>query len=157
MFEDDPLLALIGDDGNPQYLNPTFGNGVYSTRSRQYPLKYVEASVFLGRASLLQKIGMFDKSFAWAMCEDADLSLAMQSLGCRIAWLPIPHEHWRSSTFNMLLPQVRSSIQEHNRARLYAKWGNCMSTGAVGRYTLIDLWSDGIGDVFVPCRIFSPS
>ena len=147
-FEADPELALIGDDGNPQYLNPTFGNGVFPDGAKKYPLRYAEASVLLGRATLLQKIGMFDESFAWAMCEDADLSLAVQSLGYRIGWMRMPHEHLRSATFKRLSPQVKSSIEERNRARLFAKWSNAMSSGVVGRHTLLDLWSDGAGDVF---------
>jgi Glycosyltransferase family 9 (heptosyltransferase) len=146
MFDNDSRLALIGDDTNPQFLNPTFGNGVFP--GRKYPLKYAEASVLLGRASLLQTVGMFDETFTWAMSEDSDLSLAVQSLGYRIAWISMPHEHWRSTSFNKLPHPVRSSIQEHNRARLFAKWGRTISNGVLGKHVLIDLWSDGVGDVF---------
>jgi GT2 family glycosyltransferase len=146
MLGNDEKLILIGDTSNPQFINPTFGNGVFP--GRKYPLKYAEASVLLGRASLLQSIGMFDESFTWAMCEDSDLSLAVQSLGYRIGWIPMPHEHWRSSSFNQLPTAVRSSINERNRARFFAKWGRAVSDGAVGRHVLIDLWSIGAGDVF---------
>jgi GT2 family glycosyltransferase len=146
MFENDEKLILVGDTSNPQFLNPMFGNGVFPGRT--YPLKYAEASVLVGRASRLQSIGMFDESFTWAMCEDADLSLAAQSLGYRIAWIPMPHEHWRSTSFNQLPSAVRSSINERNRAHLFAKWGRAISDGTIGRHVLIDLWSDGAGDVF---------
>ncbi len=146
MFENDSRLALIGDETNPQFLNPTYGNGVFP--GRKYPLKYVEASVLLGRASLLNDIGMFDETIAWAMSEDSDLSLAVQSLGYKIAWISMPHEHWRSTSFNRLPHTVRYAIQERNRARFFAKWGRAISDGAIGRHTLIDLWSDGVGDVF---------
>ena len=82
------------------------------------------------------------------MGEDADLSLRAQQHGYKLAWLPIPHQHWRSTSFNSLPGSVRSSILEHNRARLFSSWRHAFATGRVGRFVVYDLWSDGLGDVF---------
>ncbi len=148
MLEKDRRKALVADAGSPQHLSPFFGNGSFPGQHHLRTLKYGEASILLVRSAVFAELGMFDPKIDWAMCEDADLSLKAQQHGYRLAWLPIPHQHWRSTSFNSLPGSVRSSILEHNRATLFATWRHTLTTGSVGRFVVYDLWSDGIGDIF---------
>jgi hypothetical protein len=111
-------------------------------------LKYAEASVLLVDGKVFETLGMFDERLQWAMCEDADLSLRAQQLGYGLHWLEMPHQHWRSTSINSLPTTVRSSILEHNRARLFASWSQTLATGRIGQLEVFDLCSDGLGDVF---------
>jgi len=111
-------------------------------------LQYVEASVMLARGAAFERLGMFNDQMIWAMCEDTDLSFHAQSLGYRIGWIPIPHQHWRSTSFNSLPSEVKTSILEHNRATLISLWRNSISSGKIGQYEILDIWSAGMGDVF---------
>ncbi len=148
LLERDRRTALIADAGSPQDLSPFFGNGSFPAPHHLRTLKYAEASILLARSTIIEEIGLFDPAFDWAMGEDADLSLRAQQHGYKLAWLPIPHQHWRSTSFNSLPGSVRSSILEHNRARLFSTWRHAFATGRVGRFVVYDLWSDGLGDVF---------
>jgi hypothetical protein len=151
-FDIDDNLALVGETANPQAISPFFGNGTFPSEQREHSLRYAEASVLIVRGSAFESVGMFDETFEWAMCEDADLSFKIQQRGYRIDWIPMPHEHWRSTSFNALPSYARYSILEHNRARLFAKWGQSLAAGVVGKVDVFDLYSDGIGDVF--CSLF---
>ena len=148
MLERDRRVALIADSGSPQDLSPFFGNGTFPGEHHLRTLKYAEASILLARSDIISEIGLFDPRLDWAMGEDADLSLRAQQHGYKLAWLPIPHQHWRSTSFNALPGSVRSSILEHNRATLFATWRHVLASGRVGRFVVYDLWSDGLGDVF---------
>ncbi len=148
MLGRDPELAVVAAEENPRYINPLFGNGVLPGAFHLQGLTYGEASVLLCRRSALAVAGGFHADYAWAMCEDADLSLRLQQLGFSIGYLSIPHQHWRSTTFNSLPGQVKSSILEHNRAALFANWRDSFAAGRVGRHDVLDVWSDGMGDVF---------
>jgi hypothetical protein len=151
-FDDDPTLALIADEETPRYINPYFGNGMYASLSRDLPLHYAEASVLIARSSAFAQVGMFDEAIEWAMSEDSDLSFKIQQIGLKIDWMSFPHQHWRSSSVNALPSFAKSSILEHNRARLFAKWGEALRSGKVGKCDVFDIFSDGIGDVF--CALF---
>jgi len=148
LLERDPRTALVADSGSPQHLAPFFGNGCFPGQHRLRTLSYAEASILLARSAIFAEVGMFAAKIDWAMTEDADLSLRVQQHGYRLAWLPIPHQHWRSTSFNALPGPVRSSILEHNRATLFATWQRTLTTGQVGRFVVHDLWSDGTGDIF---------
>lgn len=143
----DLSLALIGDISNPSSLNPIFANGAFPQDNRTYSLRYAEASILLANSSAFVSIGMFDETITWAMGEDSDLSFKAQQSGYKIDWLEIPHRHFRSTSFNSLPPYQKSSILEHNRARLFAKWGTSFETGKIGKFEVFDLYSDGLGDM----------
>jgi GT2 family glycosyltransferase len=147
MLRRDPAMAAIAAEENPRFINPLFGNGVLPGAFHLQSLTYGEGSILLCRRSALEAAGFFHADFAWAMCEDADLSLRLQQLGYSIGFIAMPHQHARSSTFNTLPGQVRSSILEHNRAALFANWRDSLAAGRIGRFEVYDLWSDGMGDV----------
>jgi GT2 family glycosyltransferase len=146
-LEDDPKLACVAGEENPKNLSPIFGNGLLPGAAHLHALPYGEASILLCRHAALERVGFFHADYAWAMCEDADLSLRLQQAGYRIAYISMPHQHWRSTSFNSLPGPVKSSILEHNRAALFANWRDSFATGEVGRFEVFDLWSDGLGDV----------
>ncbi len=148
LLEKEPCTACVGASESPQFLSPMFGNGLVEAPLGLETLKYAEASVLLFNSDIFRRIGMFDELLQWAMCEDADLSLRSQQLGYQLRWICIPHQHWRSSTFDELPVVVKSSILEHNRAILFASWGRSFATGRIGRNEVFDIWSDGMGDVF---------
>jgi GT2 family glycosyltransferase len=147
-FITDPKLALLGAIENPRLLNPFFANGVWAQGNRLYPLSYAEASVMLARGAAFEAIGMFDEGLEWAMLDDSDLSLKAQQMGWRVDWMSMPHQHWRSTSFNALPFYAKSAIQEHNRAYFFAKWGQALANGKVGSFEVLDVYSDGIGDAF---------
>ncbi|WFU12348.1 hypothetical protein QA646_20780 (plasmid) [Rhizobium sp. CB3090] len=140
-------LALLGDISNPSSINPSFANGTFPDDHRSHSLRYAEASILLAKGALFEAIGMFDESITWAMGEDSDLSFKAQQMGYAIDWMPIPHRHFRSTSFNSLPPYQKSSILEHNRARLFAKWGASLESGVIGKFEIFDLYSDGLGDM----------
>jgi hypothetical protein len=148
MLREDAGLACIGAEENPNRINPLFGNGVLPENFAAGRIAYTEASILLFARRAYDMAGGFNPDYAWAMCEDADLSLRVQQLGFAIAHMPIPHQHWRSTSFNALPSQVKSSILEHNRAAFFANWGDAFSAGTPARWEVFDLWSDGLGDVF---------
>jgi GT2 family glycosyltransferase len=147
MLQRDPSMAAIAAEENPRFINPLFGNGLLPGSFHLQGLSYGEASILLCQRAALVAAGLFHSDFAWAMCEDADLSLRLQQLGYSIGTIAMPHQHWRSTSFNSLPGQVKSSILEHNRAALFANWRESFATGRVGRFEVYDLWSDGMGDV----------
>jgi GT2 family glycosyltransferase len=148
MLGRDPAMAAVAAEENPRYINPLFGNGLLPGAFHLQGLTYGEASILVCRRSALEAAGGFHSDFAWAMCEDADLSLRLQQMGFTIGYIAMPHQHWRSTSFNSLPGQVRSSILEHNRAALFANWRESFASGRIGRYEVLDIWSDGMGDVF---------
>jgi len=147
MLEADNMLAAVAAEESPRYINPLFGNGVLPGSFHVQGLTYGEGSILLCRRSTLEAAGGFHADYAWAMCEDADLSLRFQQLGYSVGFIAMPHQHWRSTSFNSLPGPVKSSILEHNRAALFANWRDSFAAGRVGRYEVFDLWSDGMGDV----------
>ena len=147
MMDDDPSVACVACEENPRHVNPLFGNGQLPGSFHLHGLTYGEASVLACRRTAFDAAGGFHEDYAWAMCEDADLSLRFQQLGYRIAFLDMPHQHWRSTSFNSLPGPVKSSILEHNRAALFANWRESFASGQVGRIEIFDVWSDGLGDV----------
>jgi hypothetical protein len=147
-FDGAPNLAQLADPSNPRLINPFFANGMFPDKARNHPLHYAEASVLLMRGAAFDAVGMFDERIEWAMGEDADLSLRMQQQGYAIDWLPMPHQHWRSTSFNSLPSYAKMSVKEHNRARLFARWDHALAIGSVGRKEVFDLHSDGLGDIF---------
>jgi GT2 family glycosyltransferase len=144
----DERTVCIGAAENPKHINPCFGNGLLPGSFHTLTMPYAEASVLLFDRAAFDALGGFSADFRWAMCEDSDLSLRVQQQGWRVAHMPMPHQHWRSTSFNALPGQVKSSILEHNRAALFANWRESLATGRVGRFEIYDVWSDGIGDVF---------
>jgi GT2 family glycosyltransferase len=148
MLRRDPALAVVAAEENPRYISPFFGNGLLPGAFHLQALTYGEASILLCRRSALEAAGGFHADYAWAMCEDADLSFRLQQLGYSVGFIAMPHQHWRSSSFNSLPTQVKSSILEHNRAALFANWRDSFALGRIGRFEVFDLWSDGTGDVF---------
>jgi len=147
MLRREPSMAAVAAEENPRFVNPLFGNGVMPGSFHLQALSYGEGSILLCQRSALEAAGMFHADFAWAMCEDADLSLRLQQLGYSIGFIAMPHQHARSTSFNSLPGQVKSSILEHNRAALFANWRDSFAAGRVGRFEVFDLWSDGMGDV----------
>jgi hypothetical protein len=143
----DALTVCVAAVENPKYINPMFGNGVLPGSSTAHNIMYAEASILLFDRRAFDVLGGFGTDFRWAMCEDSDLSLRVQQHGWRMAHISMPHEHWRSTSFNGLPGAVKSSILEHNRAALFANWRDTLTAGRVGRFEVFDLWSDGIGDV----------
>lgn len=143
----DERLAMIGDVSNPNGINPFFGNGTFPDQHRSFTLRYAEASILLVKGSAFEAIGMFDETITWAMGEDSDMSFKAQQLGYYIDWMPMPHRHFRSTSFNSLPQYQKSSVLEHNRARVLAKWGNSFETGSPGKFELLDVFSDGLGDM----------
>ena len=148
LMHQEPDLALVGSEENPRSVSPFFGNGHFPHAGRVDTLRYVEASVMIARGTAFEQVGMFNDQIPWVVCEDADLSFRAQSLGYRIGWIPIPHDHQRSTSINSLPSEVKASILEHNRATLISLWRNSISTGKIGQYEILDVWSAGVGDVF---------
>jgi GT2 family glycosyltransferase len=148
LLDTDARTVCVGADENPKHINPFFGNGLLPGAFHLMTLQYAEASVLLFNRAAFDRLGGFSADYRWAMCEDSDLSLRVQQNGLRIAHLSMPHEHWRSTSFNSLPGTVKSSILEHNRAALFANWGETLTAGRIGRFEVFDIWSDGIGDVF---------
>jgi GT2 family glycosyltransferase len=147
ILQDDPQTVCVAATENPKYINPMFGNGVLPGSATVPNIMYAEASILLFDRRSFDVLGGFGADFRWAMCEDSDLSLRVQQHGWRMAHISMPHEHWRSTSFNGLPGAVKSSILEHNRAALFANWRETLTAGRVGRFEVFDLWSDGIGDV----------
>lgn len=148
MMGADSSLALVGAKQNPSSVTSLFANGVHPNAGQLWPLRYAEASILIARSTHFASVGHFDSGYEWAMCEDSDLSFRIQAHGYKIAWIDIPHEHFRSTSFNVLPSQTKSAILEHNRSVLLSRWNQAFATGIIGRYHVYDLWSDGIGDVF---------
>ena len=122
---------------NPKYINPVFGNGVLPGAACPQNLTYAEASILLFRRRAYDALGGFSADFRWAMCEDSDLSLRVQQHGWRLAHISMPHQHWRSTSFNGLPGAIKSSILEHNRAALFANWRESLTTGRIGRFEVL--------------------
>jgi GT2 family glycosyltransferase len=147
LLREEPGIACVGADENPKSISPWFGNGLLPDAFAPGKLGYAEASVLLIRRRAFDEAGGFSPDYAWAMCEDADLSFKLQQIGYRIAHVSIPHQHWRSTSFNALPGTVKSSILEHNRAAMFANWNTSLANGTPGQTEVFDLWSDGLGDV----------
>jgi GT2 family glycosyltransferase len=143
----DAATVCVAAAENPKYINPMFGNGVLPGSATVHNILYAEASILLFERRAFDVLGGFGADFRWAMCEDSDLSLRVQQHGWRMAHISMPHEHWRSTSFNGLPGAIKSSILEHNRAALFANWRDSLAAGRVGRFEVFDLWSDGLGDV----------
>lgn len=143
----EPRVVCVGAIENPKHINPMFGNGVLPGGPTAQNILYAEASILLFDRQAFDVLGGFSADFRWAMCEDSDLSLRVQQHGWRVAHISMPHEHWRSTSFNSLPGAIKSSILEHNRAALFANWRDTLASGRVGRFEVFDLWSDGLGDV----------
>jgi tetratricopeptide (TPR) repeat protein len=143
-------VGAVGAANNPRSITP-YSNGAWDREWHHWPLRYIEGSIVLLRASVFAEAGKFDPAYEWALCEDADLSFRIQAIGYRLEWIEIPHEHRRASSFNTLPSQVKGAILEHNRSVLFSRWNTSIGMKYIGRYQIYDLWSDGIGDVFVSC------
>jgi tetratricopeptide (TPR) repeat protein len=158
IFESKPKIGAIGARDSPNSVTPFFANGVVERRGMHWPLRYAEASILLVRAKVFDEIGQFDNAYEWAMCEDSDLSFRIQAHGYDLEWIEILHQHWRSSSFNILPSSIKSAILEHNRSVLFSKWNVALTENKIGRVQIYDLWSEGIGDVFcalLHLRIFT--
>ncbi len=147
ILQQDAQTVCVAATENPKYINPVFGNGVLPGAACPQNLTYAEASILLFRRRAYDALGGFSADFRWAMCEDSDLSLRVQQHGWRLAHISMPHQHWRSTSFNGLPGAIKSSILEHNRAALFANWRESLTTGRIGRFEVYDVWSDGLGDV----------
>lgn len=148
IFDSSPKVGAIGASQNPTSITPFFGNGVHEKRDATWALRYAEASILAIRSTVFAEVGQFDDDYPWAMFEDADLSFRLQAHGHDLAWIDIPHQHWRSSSVNILPSQAKYSILEHNRSVLFSKWNIALRENHIGRLEIYDVWSDGIGDVF---------
>jgi GT2 family glycosyltransferase len=144
-------VGAVGAANSPDSITPSYASGTYAWQSHHWPLRYIEGSIALLRASVFAEVGKFDPAYEWGLCEDSDLSFRIQALGYRLEWIDIPHEHQRGSSFNVLPSQMRGAILEHNRSVLFSKWNTAIDTSRIGRFQIYDLWSDGIGDVFISC------
>jgi len=148
IFDNRPNVGAIGAINSPHSVTPFLGNGVFERHRDRWPLRYAEASILLVRAKIFAEIGRFDEAYAWAYCEDSDLSFRIQAHGYDLEWLEIPHEHWRASSFNILPETMKSSIVEYNRSVLFSKWNTSLAKNKIGKYQIFDLWSEGLGDIF---------
>lgn len=151
ILETDTVVAAVGAASNPGSITPFYANGTWAREWHRWPLRYVEGSVMLLRASVFAEVGKFDPAYEWALFEDTDLSFRIQAMGYRLEWIDIPHEHWRASSFNVLPSGVKGAILEHNRSVFYSKWNASINEGRIGRFQIFDLWSLGIGDIFIAC------
>jgi len=149
ILENDNVVAGVGAANSPGSITPFYGNGALDREWHRWPLRYVEGSVVVLRASAFGAVGKFDPAYEWALCEDSDLSFRLQAMGYRLEWIDIPHEHWRGSSLNSLPGQVKAAISEHNRSVFFSKWNTSISQNKIGRFQIYDLWSEGIGDVFI--------
>jgi len=149
ILENNEVVAGVGAANSPSSITPFYANGVYDRQWHRWPLRYIEGSAALLRATAFTKIGKFDPAYEWALCEDSDLSFRFQAMGFRLEWIDIPHEHSRGSSLSCLPGQVKASILEHNRSVFFSKWNASISQNRVGRFQIFDLWSDGLGDVFI--------
>jgi GT2 family glycosyltransferase len=140
-------IALVGASNNPKSITKNFGNGEHSVTELSSSILYCEASILLASKSILDKIGLFDEDFNWAMFEDSDLSFRVQKNGYKIGWIEIPHEHYRSTSVNSIPSQTKASIIETNRAKFFAKWNYALHNDIVGNYAIFEIKSDGIGDI----------
>jgi len=149
ILENDERVAGVGASNSPGSITPFYANGALDRQWHRWPLRYIEGSVAVLRASVFTEVGKFDPAYEWALCEDSDLSFRIQAIGYRLEWIEIPHEHWRGSSLNSLPGQVKAGILEHNRSVFFSKWNVSINQNRIGRFQIFDLWSDGLGDVFV--------
>lgn len=151
ILKNDPAVAAVGAANSPGSITPFYANGALDRQWHRWPLRYVEGSIMLLRASVFAEVGKFDSAYEWSLFEDTDLSFRIKSMGYRLEWIDIPHKHWRGSSLNVLPGQVKGTILEHNRSVFFSKWNTSISQNRNGRFQIFDLWSDGIGDIFVSC------
>ncbi len=146
MLSDDNV-GVIGPLNAPQTFSPYLCNGRFTTY-RPSRNTYAEGSILLIRSNVFKEIGGFDLNYKWAMFEDSDLSMRIRQAGYRIEHLDMPHQHFRSSSFNTVPKEIRTTIMETNRAKFMARWNSAAWNGNVSGKEVFDLRSDGIGDIF---------
>jgi GT2 family glycosyltransferase len=89
---------------------------------------FVDGSALAIRSDLARRFGLFSPSYDYFYFEDVDLCLRYRQMGLQIALLDAPYEHERSSS-SRLLPQFAvENVLDHNRARLFEKWGTYLRT-----------------------------
>jgi ADP-heptose:LPS heptosyltransferase len=122
------------------------GNGTWAKSSSDLG-DYVEGSVLAFRTSVVKKYGLFAEDLPWAYFEDADLILRYRQMGYKIASVEIPHEHRRSSSMQVVSKATLLSIREQNRSRFLARWSGYLRHRKFTNHILLDLRTDGWGDV----------
>jgi len=110
-FSKDPTIALIGPSAGRYAKNgPRLVNSQYN---------WIEGWCMFYPKHLYQQFGLFDdKNFAYAYCEDVDLSLRLQYAGYKILLVSLPMQHLRSKTSC----NVDFGTRHINEARIQEKW-----------------------------------
>ncbi len=148
-FENSTDLGLVGDKNNPRSITRSFANGTFLGPDEFPPLVYAEASVLIARSVAFSQVGGFDTSFRWAMFEDSDLSFRVSQNGWRVSHAEIPHQHVRSESVNSIPSATKMSILENNRALFFARWGKSLQLNKLGSNHVVEIVSEGIGDVLI--------
>ena len=148
-------VAIIGDSSGHNILESLFGFG----RKDLFLDKrdYVDGALLFVKSDVFEKLGGFRSEFKPAYFEDADLCLRARANGYKLCAVPMPHEHWRSSSTANFPPSFYSAIFEHSRSFFLSRWQNYIETGNVSREVLIKFDHDGIGDLIMavyPLREF---
>lgn len=149
-FEDE-TVALVGCRGSPKTFQAELGAG----RERAMPgapALYADGAILFARSAAFSGGDLFDERFDFAYFEDADLSLRTIRRGHGIAYVEIPHEHFRSSSANLIPGAIKRTMIEANRAKFLARWGEALRRGGVSGSVLVDARSLGFGDVVAALR-----
>lgn len=86
-MEHDAGLVQIGRTGTCQHLGNSGEGGPGG------PVEYIDGSVFMVRAKLLERFPVCDPLYPFAYCDDSDFSLRLRAHGYRIAVHSIPVWH----------------------------------------------------------------
>lgn len=137
---------FVGLKNAPRILKAD-GNGAFAETDAEY-YDYAEGSAFAVTAKLIRKIGLFAPDIRVAYCEDSDFSLRARQAGYQIEFVTIEHEHRRSSSTKIIPQATLEAFHERNRSRLLSRWGQYLRTRHFTNKILLELVSDGWGDVF---------
>lgn len=147
-------VGIVGAYQSPHILSD-FVDGHTRNYRHLTEAEYAEGSLLIMSGSLFKRVGGFDKRIRYFYFEDVDLCLRLKQLGYSVSLLDMPHQHYRNTSTNRINGSFKSSIIELNRAYFLSKWKNYMNHRNITSKILIDLSSDGIGDVvdcFYPVR-----
>ncbi len=123
-FLDDPKIGITGPyTGCGRLGNNGMGYGRPDDDLEE--MDYIEGSCLMIPTWLAQREGLFDPSFRFAYCEDADLSLRLREKGWKIKTVTLPMVHVRGSTSKAVVREGVDLQGYHlyNHAVFMTRWG----------------------------------
>lgn len=106
-MENDPMAAVVGQDGACSQLDDDFHGGPGR-------LEYIEGSLMLVRIKTIQKLrhNLWCPGLRFIYSEDSSLSLFVREKGFKIATVPLNASHVRSATVNSTDPETSRICRE---------------------------------------------